>query len=120
MGHPGTVVEAVPDGRPWRLPPADSRIQLPTPEGGPRPVPNLIGNLVAATSVGQTGGQTFLPFADTITGYASSHPDVIDGCPHPKTVATFTTSYPEIVFGLFEIRGYQFSPSIADLGDIRL
>ncbi|MFF4779219.1 Tn3 family transposase [Microtetraspora fusca] len=44
----------------------------------------------------------------------------IDGGPRPETVMTDTASYSDIVFGLFAICGYQFSPRIADLGDTRL
>jgi TnpA family transposase len=44
----------------------------------------------------------------------------LDGGPKPETVVTDTASYSDIVFGLFAICGYQFSPRIADLGDTRL
>jgi TnpA family transposase len=44
----------------------------------------------------------------------------IDGGPRPEMVVTDTASYSDIVFGLFAICGYQFSPRIADLGDTRL
>ncbi|MDW6064617.1 Tn3 family transposase [Streptomyces sp. FXJ1.4098] len=43
-----------------------------------------------------------------------------DGGPKPETVITDTASYSDIVFGLFAICGYQFSPRIADLSDARL
>jgi TnpA family transposase len=43
-----------------------------------------------------------------------------DGGPKPEMVITDTASYSDIVFGLFAIRGYQFSPRIADLADTRL
>ncbi|MFE6449655.1 transposase [Nocardiopsis dassonvillei] len=43
-----------------------------------------------------------------------------DGGPKPEMVITDTASYSDIVFGLFAICGYQFSPRIADLGDTRL
>ncbi|MBX9387494.1 Tn3 family transposase [Streptomonospora nanhaiensis] len=43
-----------------------------------------------------------------------------DGGPKPDMVVTDTASYSDIVFGLFAICGYQFSPRIADLGDTRL
>ncbi|MEU3991737.1 Tn3 family transposase [Streptomyces platensis] len=43
-----------------------------------------------------------------------------DGGPKPETVITDTASYSDIVFGLFAICGYQFSPRIADIGDARL
>ncbi|MBE3011835.1 Tn3 family transposase [Microbispora sp. NEAU-D428] len=39
----------------------------------------------------------------------------LDGGPRPETVITDTASYSDIVFGLFAICGYQFSPRIADL-----
>jgi TnpA family transposase len=38
----------------------------------------------------------------------------------PEQVITDTASYSDIVFGLFAICGYQFSPRIADIGDTRL
>ncbi|MFI6449753.1 Tn3 family transposase [Kitasatospora sp. NPDC050543] len=41
------------------------------------------------------------------------------GGPKPETVVTDTASY-DIVFGLFAICGYQFSPRIADISDARL
>jgi TnpA family transposase len=44
----------------------------------------------------------------------------LDGGDRPETVITDTASYSDIVFGLFAICGYQFSPRIADLGDMRL
>ncbi|MGW0449786.1 Tn3 family transposase [Streptosporangium sandarakinum] len=44
----------------------------------------------------------------------------LDGGPRPETVVTDTASYSDIVFGLFAICGYQFSPRIADLADTRL
>jgi TnpA family transposase len=43
-----------------------------------------------------------------------------DGGDKPEVVTTDTASYSDIVFGLFAICGYQFSPRIADLGDTRL
>ncbi|MDQ0936660.1 TnpA family transposase [Streptomyces turgidiscabies] len=43
-----------------------------------------------------------------------------DGGPKPETVITDTASYCDIVFGLFAICGYQFSPRIADISDARL
>ncbi|WP_328786155.1 Tn3 family transposase [Streptomyces sp. NBC_00273] len=43
-----------------------------------------------------------------------------DGGPKPETVVTDTASYSDIVFGLFVICGYQFSPRIADISDARL
>jgi TnpA family transposase len=43
-----------------------------------------------------------------------------DGGPRPEVVITDTASYSDIVFGLFAICGYQFSPRIADLTDTRL
>ena len=43
-----------------------------------------------------------------------------DGGPRPETVITDTASYSDIVFGLFAICGYQFSPRIADITDARL
>ncbi len=43
-----------------------------------------------------------------------------DGGPAPELVATDTASYSELVFGLFRLLGYQFSPRIADLPDQRL
>ncbi|SFI32751.1 Transposase and inactivated derivatives, TnpA family [Streptosporangium canum] len=44
----------------------------------------------------------------------------LDGGPKPETVVTDTASYSDLVFGLFAICGYQFSPRIADLADMRL
>ena len=43
-----------------------------------------------------------------------------DGGERPETVITDTASYSDIVFGLFAICGYQFSPRIADISDARL
>ena len=40
-----------------------------------------------------------------------------DGGPRPEVVITDTASYSDIVFGLFAICGYQFSPRIADITD---
>jgi TnpA family transposase len=43
----------------------------------------------------------------------------LDGGSRPEMVVTDEASYTDIVFGLFRILGYQFSPRIADLGDTR-
>ncbi len=43
-----------------------------------------------------------------------------DGGPAPEMIATDTASYSDLVFGLFRLLGYQFSPRIADLPDQRL
>lgn len=43
-----------------------------------------------------------------------------DGGPPPTMIATDTASYSDIVFGLFRMLGYQFSPRLADLPDQRL
>jgi TnpA family transposase len=40
----------------------------------------------------------------------------LDAGPKPEMVATDTASYSDIVFGLFRLLGYRFSPRIADLG----
>jgi TnpA family transposase len=37
----------------------------------------------------------------------------------PTEVMTDTASYSDLVFGLFRVLGYQFSPRIADIGDAR-
>jgi TnpA family transposase len=44
----------------------------------------------------------------------------LDAGPKPELVATDTASYSDIVFGLFRLLGYRFSPRIADLADQRL
>ena len=43
----------------------------------------------------------------------------VDAGPKPDMVATDTASYSDIVFGLFRMLGYRFSPRIADLSDQR-
>ena len=43
-----------------------------------------------------------------------------DGGPTLEIIATDTASYSDIVFGLFRLLGYQFSPRLADLPDQRL
>src|SRR2546427_3987374 len=43
----------------------------------------------------------------------------IEGGPRPEVVVTDEASYTDMVFGLFRILGYQFSPRIADLADTR-
>ncbi len=43
-----------------------------------------------------------------------------DGGPQPEMVITDTASYSDIVFGLFRLLSYQFSPRLADLPDQRL
>ncbi|MDQ6778305.1 MAG: Tn3 family transposase, partial [Actinomycetota bacterium] len=42
-----------------------------------------------------------------------------DGGPRPEVVITDTASYSDIVFGLFAICGFQFSPRLADIADSR-
>ncbi len=44
----------------------------------------------------------------------------LDGGPKPEMVASDTASYSEMVFGIFTLLGYRFSPRIADLSDQRL
>lgn len=44
----------------------------------------------------------------------------LDGPIRPEIVITDTGSYSDLVFGLFAICGYQFSPRIADISDARL
>ncbi|MCX4596498.1 Tn3 family transposase [Streptomyces sp. NBC_01549] len=44
----------------------------------------------------------------------------LDGPVRPEIVITDTGSYSDLVFGLFAICGYQFSPRIADISDARL
>lgn len=43
-----------------------------------------------------------------------------DGGSTPEIIATDNASYSDIVFGLFRLLGYQFSPRLADLPDQRL
>jgi hypothetical protein len=43
----------------------------------------------------------------------------LDGGARPKTVVTDMAAYSDMVFGLFRLLGYQFSPRIADLTDTR-
>lgn len=43
-----------------------------------------------------------------------------DGGAAPQMIATDTASYSDIVFGLFRLLGYQFSPRLADMPDQRL
>ena len=38
---------------------------------------------------------------------------------HPKELMTDTASYSDIIFGLFHVLGYQFSPRLADVGESR-
>ncbi len=38
---------------------------------------------------------------------------------HPKELMTDTASYADIIFGLFHVLGYQFSPRLADVGEAR-
>lgn len=40
-------------------------------------------------------------------------------CLQPKEIMTDTAGYSDIVFGLFWLLGYQFSPRLADIGDAR-
>lgn len=44
----------------------------------------------------------------------------LDGGPKPETVASDTASYSDLVFGIFTLLGYRFSPRIAALADQRL
>ncbi len=43
----------------------------------------------------------------------------LDGGPQPDMIATDEASYSDMVFGIFRMLGYRFSPRIADLGDTR-
>lgn len=44
----------------------------------------------------------------------------LDGGPQPEIVASDTHSYSDIVFGIFTLLGYRFSPRVADISDQRL
>jgi TnpA family transposase len=37
----------------------------------------------------------------------------------PKELMTDTASYTDVIFGLFHLLGYQFSPRLADVGEAR-
>ena len=39
---------------------------------------------------------------------------------HPTEIVSDTAGYADVIFGLFALLGYQFSPRLADLGDQRL
>ncbi len=60
-----------------------------------------------------------------IPGTLGDSPYVLDGLLehqtglHPKQMMTDTAGYSDIVFGLFWLLGFQFSPRLADLGDSR-
>ena len=43
----------------------------------------------------------------------------LDGGPQPEMIATDEASYSDMVFGIFRMLGYRFSPRINDLGDTR-
>jgi TnpA family transposase len=43
----------------------------------------------------------------------------LDAGPKPDLIATDEASYSDMVFGVFAILGYRFSPRIADIGDTR-
>ena len=43
----------------------------------------------------------------------------LDAGPKPDMIATDEASYSDMVFGLFRLLGYRFSPRIADIGDTR-
>jgi TnpA family transposase len=43
----------------------------------------------------------------------------VDAGPRPEMVVSDTAGYSDIVFGLFRLLGYQFSPRLADLSDTR-
>jgi TnpA family transposase len=38
---------------------------------------------------------------------------------HPRELMTDTASYSDVIFGLFHVLGYQFSPRLADVGEAR-
>jgi TnpA family transposase len=44
----------------------------------------------------------------------------LDGGPKPEMIASDTASYSDMVFGIFRLLGYRFSPRIADVSDARL
>ena len=60
-----------------------------------------------------------------ITGTLRDAPYLLDGLleqethHHPTELITDTGGYSDIVFGLFRLLGYQFSPRLADIGDAR-
>jgi TnpA family transposase len=60
-----------------------------------------------------------------VAGTLKDAPYVLDGLleqethHHPQELITDTGGYSDIVFGLFRLLGYRFSPRLADLGDAR-
>ncbi|KAB8139752.1 Tn3 family transposase [Chloroflexia bacterium SDU3-3] len=84
---------------------------------------------------GTENGATFLNFtSDQFTGFHGivvpgtlrDSPYILDGLLenqtslHPTELITDTAGYSDVIFGLFWLLGYQFSPRLADIGETRL
>ena len=90
------------------------------------PNPRYFGNRRGVTWLNAINDQVSGIGAVVVTGTMRDSLHVLDvilnrdGGPTPEMIATDTASYSDIVFGLFRLLGYQFSPRLADLPDQRL
>jgi TnpA family transposase len=89
------------------------------------PNPKYFGRQRGVTLLGYVSDQYTLFHSIVVTGTVRDSLYVLDGLLEhqtslqPTELMTDTASYSDIVFGLFWLLGYQFSPRLADLGDLR-
>src|SRR5258708_5454254 len=95
-------------------------VPLRTLNAGPNP--KYFGTGRGITLINYTSDQ-FSGFKNiVVTGTIRDSLFVLEGLLHqetslrPKELMTDTTSYSDVIFGLFHLLGYQFSPRLADLG----
>ncbi len=87
------------------------------------PSPKYFGYKRGITWLNAVNDQVAGIGAQTITGTPRDSLHILDvllnldGGPKPEIVATDEASYSDMVFGLFKMLGYRFSPRIADIGD---
>lgn len=89
------------------------------------PNPKYFGRQRGVTLLGYVSDQYTLFHSIIVTGTVRDSLYVLDGLLEhqtslqPTELMTDTAGYSDIVFGLFWLLGYQFSPRLADLGDLR-
>ena len=110
----------------WSPPWTDCASSSPFAHWDAGPNPRYFGHRRGVTWLNAINDQVAGIGATVVTGTMRDSLHVLDvilnrdGGPQPEMVVTDTASYSDIVFGLFRLLGYQFSPRLADLPDQRL
>ena len=90
------------------------------------PIPGTVQNYIGVTWLNAINDQIAGIGAVVVTGTSRDSLHVLDiilnrdGGPGPEIITTDNAGYSDIVFGLFRLLGFQFSPRLRDLPDQRL